>query len=215
MDPGGIVRALIATAIGLALGSVLPADLLAKRRGVDIRAKGDGNPGTVNAVRVLGWMPGLVTGLYDVSAGVVAVLVAGMLGVPTGFAYMAGIAVVVGHRFPVFSGFTGGGQGMGACAGLLVYGIVVAVSRGWLTAADLALLVAVLALAFVLSRSDKVAAVAMLPVLVGRLVLAGAEWQFAAFMSAVAGYMWIVQAQAVRRSLTSRTAKPMHGQTRG
>ena len=107
-------------------GAASQADLLARRRSVDIRASGDNNPGTINAIRVLGWAPGLVTALYDVSIGVVCVLIAGALGAPTGVTYLAGIAAVVGHRLPVFHGFRGGGQGMGASAGLLLYGIATA-----------------------------------------------------------------------------------------
>ena len=95
MDWAGIARAAVAIAAGLLLGSVLPAELLARRRGVDIRARGDGNPGTVNAVRVLGWVPGLITFAYDASIGVFAIQLAGLLGVSAGAAYAAGIATIV------------------------------------------------------------------------------------------------------------------------
>ncbi len=125
---GELVSAILALAIGMLLGSVLPADLLARARGVDIRSVGDGNPGTVNAFRGLGPVAGLITAAYDVIVGVVAIQIAYLLGVSEGVAYLAGIATVVGHRFPVFRGFRNGGQGMAASAGLLVYGIGVAVS---------------------------------------------------------------------------------------
>ena len=209
------LRVALSLAIGLLLGSVLPADLLARARHVDIRATGDGNPGTVNAFKAMGWGPGLVTAAYDLSVGVAAILIARALGVPEGLAYLAGFAAVVGHRFPVLRGLRGGGQGMAASAGLVVYGVAVAMQRGRLSALDVVGLVAILLAAFAFTRSDAAAAVVMLPVLVIRLVLARADWQLLAFLTAAAGYIWIVQVDVVRRRLASRAAEPAHGHTRG
>lgn len=215
MDALELARSVLAIGIGLVLGSVLPADLLARRRSVDIRTNGDGNPGTINAIRVLGWVPGLITAAYDVSIGVVCVLVAGALGAPAGVTYLAGIAAVVGHRLPVFHGFRGGGQGMGASAGLLLYGIATAMARGSLTVADIGFLAALLLVTFALSRSDALASVVMLPFLVGRLVLARTEWQLLALVTVVAAHIWVVQVPAVRRWLADRSVRPMKGRTRG
>lgn len=205
------LTALLASLIGLLLGSVLPAELLARRRGVDIRSVGDGNPGTVNAVRALGWEPGLVTGVYDVLVGVVAIQIARLLGVSSGATYLAGLMTIVGHRYPVFQGFRGGGQGMAASAGLLVYGTGVALTRGWLSAVGLGVLIAILLVGFALTRSDVAAAIVMLPVLVVMLVVARADWQFLAFMTAVAMHIWIVQVAAVWRRPGTRFARLMRG----
>lgn len=203
-----LLRAALALAIGFLLGSVLPADLLARARGIDIRSVGDGNPGTVNAFRGLGLAFGLVTAAYDLSVGVVAVWFAHLLGVSEGVMYLAGVVAVVGHRFPVFRGFRNGGQGMAASAGLLVYGIAVAVSRGLLSAADIGALIAILLVTFALTRSDRVAAVVMLPVLVGRVILARPNLQLLAFIVVVAANIWIVQVAALRGKLHVREAKP-------
>jgi acyl phosphate:glycerol-3-phosphate acyltransferase len=210
-----LLRAALALATGLVLGSVLPADLLARRRGVDIRATGDGNPGTVNAVRALGWVPGLITAAYDLSVGVVAIQIAYLLGLPEGVAYVAGTASVVGHRFPVFRGFRGGGQGMAASAGLLLYGVAVAMSRGWLSMIDVGVLVAILLVTFALTRSDSAAAVVMLPLLVVRVVVAQTDWQLVALLAATAGYIWVVQIAPARRWFDARTTGPAHGRSRG
>jgi glycerol-3-phosphate acyltransferase PlsY len=203
---GEILRAILALTIGLLLGSVLPADLLARRFGTDIRSTGDGNPGTVNALRVLGWGPGLITAAYDLSVGVVAIQAARLLGLPDGMAYLAGLMSIVGHRFPVFRGFRGGGQGMAAAAGMLVYGIAVALSRGWLSAVDIGVLFAILMIAFAVTRSDSAAAIVMLPFLVVRLFLASPDWQFFAFVAVVAAQIWTVQLSPARRWLASRAA---------
>lgn len=197
--PADALRVVLALAIGVVLGSVLPADLLARWRHVDIRSSGDGNPGTVNAFRVLGWVPGLITGAYDTTVGILAIQIAQLLGVSEGLAYLAGLMAVVGHRFPVFRGLRGGGQGMGASAGLVVYGVGIAVSRGWLSAIDLVGLVALLLMALVITRSDKIAAIVMLPALAILLAIARPDWQFLAFMVATTAHIWIVQVAAVRR----------------
>lgn len=215
MAAAGVLNALLASAIGLLLGSVLPADLLARRRGIDIRSVGDGNPGTVNAVRGLGWAPGLITLAYDALVGIAAIGIALLLGVSEGQAYLAGIMTVVGHRFPVFTGFRGGGQGMAASAGMLVYGIGVALSRGWLSAVGLGVLVATLLVTFVVTRSDEVAAIVMLPVLVVMLLAGRADRQFLAFMTAIAAYMWVVQVGAVWGHSRAWRVRPTGGQTRG
>jgi glycerol-3-phosphate acyltransferase PlsY len=196
------------------LGSVLPAEILARRRGIDIRSVGDGNPGTVNAIRVLGWAPGLFTAVYDVSVGVVAILFARLIGVADGPAYLAGIMTIVGHDFPVYTRFKGGGQGMATSAGMIVYGVAVALTRGWLSTVDLGVLLAILVVAFALTRSDSAAAAVMLPFFMARLVTAVPDWRFLAFMCAVTAYIWIVQVVVVRRWLASRSVRPARGRTR-
>lgn len=194
----GISRALLALAIGYVLGSVLPAEWFARRRGVDLKSVGDGNPGTWNAFRAFGRGPGLVTLVYDVSVGIVAIQVARLLGTSEGIAYLAGIMSVVGHRFPVFKRFRAGGQGMAASAGLVVYGVAEALGQGWLSPADIGVVIVLGAATYVLTRSPAMAAVVLLPVLVIDVILGRPSWEFAAFMLACAGYIWIVQLAAWR-----------------
>jgi len=205
--------AVASAAIGLLLGSVLPAGILARARGIDIRSVGDGNPGTVNAFRELGPVPGAITGLYDMSVGVLAIQIALLLGSSEGAAYAAGLMSVVGHRFPVFGAFRGGGQGMGASAGLLLYGVGVALLRGWLSALDLGILVAILLVTWAITRRDRYLAVVLLPVLVVRLFLSRPEWQYLALMTIVAVHIWVVQLAAVLarpRLSPAERARPTH-----
>ncbi len=198
MSANEILLTLLACAIGLILGSVLPAEILSRRRGVDIRTVGDGNPGTVNAIKGLGWGLGLAAGAYDALVGIVAIEIARLLGLSDGPAYLAGLMTIVGHRFPVFYGFRDGGQGMAASAGLLVYGIATALHRGWLSPIELGVLVGVVVVTVVVTRSDIAVAIALLPVLLGMLVLAEPGWVFLAFMTVVAGHIWIVQLNVLR-----------------
>jgi len=197
----GLLTALLACGIGLLLGSVLPADLLARARGIDIRSVGDGNPGSVNAFRALGWGFGLVTVVYDALVGVVAIQIARALGVSEGVSYLAGLAAVVGHRFPVYYRLKRGGQGMAASAGLLVYGVGVALSRDWLSATELAVLVAIMLVTFVWTRSDVAVALVSMPILVALVALGDSSWQLLAFITVVAAHIWIVQLQVLRHRL--------------
>jgi len=203
----GLLAALLACVIGLLLGSVLPADLLARKRGVDIRSVGDGNPGSVNAFHALGWGLGLVTVVYDALVGVVAIQIARVLGVSEGVSYLAGLAAIVGHRFPVFYGLKRGGQGMAASAGLIVYGVGVALGRGWLSAVELAVLVAIMLVTFAWTRSDVAVALVSMPILVALVAIGESSWQFLAFITVVAAHIWLVQLQVFRHRLRFPSAK--------
>jgi len=193
-----MLRAAAALLIGLVLGSILPADIFARRRGVDIRRVGDGNPGTVNTWNEIGPVAGLITVLYDASVGVIAIRIAMTLGASDAVAYLAGIASVVGHCFPVFRGFRGGGQGMAASAGLMLYGVAFALASGWLTTGDLLLVAAVGVATFLLTHSATMVAIVMLPVVAARVIAGAADWHFAVFMTAVIAHIWLVQVAAQR-----------------
>ncbi len=101
---------------GYLLGSIPWADLAARRAGgarVDLRAVGSHNPGALNAIDVLGRRWGYAVGVADIAKGAAACTVgravAGDLG-----AHVGGTAAVIGHCYPVWSGFRGG-KGV-ACA---------------------------------------------------------------------------------------------------
>lgn len=96
-----------AAVVGYLAGTFPTADLIGRRSGVDLRAAGSGNPGTANAAGVLGARAGAAVLLGDVGKGAIAcaggAFVAGGAG-----AHLAGTASVVGHCYPVWSGFRGG-----------------------------------------------------------------------------------------------------------
>lgn len=102
------------------LGSVSPGLLLAKRRGVDLRASGSGNVGATNVRRVLGRNAGrMVLGL-DVAKGALPSLAArAALGPDHPSAAAAGMAAALGHCFPIWHGFRGG-KGAATAAGTLL-----------------------------------------------------------------------------------------------
>lgn len=96
------------------LGNISTSYIVAKRlAGVDIRTQGSGNAGSTNVLRTLGKKAGALTFIGDVLKGLIAVLISRFIayGVNldnTTCAYIAVVAVVLGHNYPVFLGFKGG-----------------------------------------------------------------------------------------------------------
>lgn len=74
----------------------------------DIRSMGDGNMGAANAFRELGAAAGIIVGLVDAVKGVSIIVIARHMGASQLVVMLAGVAVVLGHNFPVFWGFRGG-----------------------------------------------------------------------------------------------------------
>jgi len=113
-DFGQIV---IGALIGYVIGMFPSADLVARvatRGSVDLRAAGSGNPGGLNAARVLGRKWGLLVIVMDAAKGALA----GFVGLALGDAgaYAAGTAVIAGHCWPAYNGFRGG-KGVAAAGG--------------------------------------------------------------------------------------------------
>lgn len=195
------MREATAVVIGYLLGSVLPAYLLGRARGIDLRETGEKNAGTTNAFHVLGLGAAIPTALYDVSKGLLAMLVATWLGVAEPWVYAAGVAAIVGHRFPVWLRFRGA-QGMAASVGLLFYGLVVLLAEGWLSWLALAALAGVVIVAYGAFRSGTAAGVIVLPVLGITAGLHSGDPAFTAFFSVVVTYMWLVN---LRLAVARRT----------
>lgn len=102
------------------VGSI-PSAYLAGRllKGTDIREKGDRNPGAANVYHSIGTKVGLVVGAVDMCKGAVAVLAARVLTANAGVEMLAGVLVVSGHNWPVFSQFRGG-RGAASTVGVLI-----------------------------------------------------------------------------------------------
>lgn len=84
----------------------------------DIRKYGSGNAGMTNMIRTYGTAAGVVTFLGDLLKAVVSVLIAMMLmGEVCG--YIAGLACILGHAFPVWYNFKGG-KGVAVTAAMIL-----------------------------------------------------------------------------------------------
>jgi acyl phosphate:glycerol-3-phosphate acyltransferase len=100
----------LAAGAGYLLGTIPWAGLAARRASagrVDLRAVGSGNPGALNAIQVLGKRWGYAIGIADIAKGAAACIVGRAIAGDAG-AHVGGTAAVVGHCYPVWSGFRGG-----------------------------------------------------------------------------------------------------------
>ncbi len=106
--------------LGYLIGS-FPTAYIAGRllKGKDIRRMGDANMGAANAFRQLGAKVGITVGIIDAAKGVLAVVIAHLANVSQLAVLLTGVAVVVGHNWPVFIGFRGG-RGESTTIGVLL-----------------------------------------------------------------------------------------------
>lgn len=117
-----IIIAIIAYLIGSINFSVI---LSKKMAGFDVREKGSGNAGSTNMLRSVGKKAAAITLICDILKGVVSIGIAILFGniVPDInreiLLQIAGIAVVIGHTFPIFFGFKGG-KGVATSLGVLL-----------------------------------------------------------------------------------------------
>ena len=117
-----ILIAIIAYAIGSINFSVI---FSRKYAGFDVREKGSGNAGTTNMLRSVGKKAAAITLLCDILKGVISILIAVIVGniIKTSdkalLVQIAGIAVVLGHTFPIFFEFKGG-KGVATSLGVLL-----------------------------------------------------------------------------------------------
>ena len=117
-----VIVGLIAYCIGSISFSVI---ITKKMAGFDVRDKGSKNAGSTNVLRTAGKKAGALTLLCDVLKGVISVLIAYIIAKifpeENGalLLQIAGIAVVVGHTFPVFFQFKGG-KGIATSLGVLL-----------------------------------------------------------------------------------------------
>ena len=118
---------IIVTIIAYLLGSISFSVIISKKMaGFDVREKGSGNAGTTNVLRTVGKKASAITLLCDVLKGVLAILVAFIVGLimkegvdKALLIQLAGIAVILGHTFPIFFGFKGG-KGIATALGVLL-----------------------------------------------------------------------------------------------
>jgi acyl phosphate:glycerol-3-phosphate acyltransferase len=94
---------------GYLIGSLSFALLLVRwRTGADIRKEGSGNAGATNVLRAHGKALGLAVALLDAAKGTAAVLLVRLVTADPRYAAAAGFAAILGHVFPLYSGFRGG-----------------------------------------------------------------------------------------------------------
>lgn len=114
------------------LGSIPTAVWIGKSfYGIDVREFGSGNAGATNTFRVLGKKAGIPVLLFDILKGSLAVALAHFSLMAAGsnefinLELVLGVAVIIGHIFPVFAGFRGG-KGVATILGVGIFILPVA-----------------------------------------------------------------------------------------
>ena len=117
---------IIVAIIAYLIGSINFSIIISKKvAGFDVREKGSGNAGTTNMLRSVGKKAAAITLVCDILKGVVSIGIAMIIGNIVKnldrelLLQIAGIAVVLGHTFPVFFGFKGG-KGVATSLGVLL-----------------------------------------------------------------------------------------------
>ena len=132
---------LYAAAAGYLLGSLPFAVWFGWIQKKNLLAEGSGNPGAINAMRVLGVVPGLMVLLLDVFKGFLAVFYGTLLGGTAG-ALVGGVAAVAGHLCSIWIRCRGG-KGIATAAGVwlavqpgVVFTLALAWVGGWILSRD-------------------------------------------------------------------------------
>ncbi|MGH8949542.1 MAG: glycerol-3-phosphate 1-O-acyltransferase PlsY [Acidimicrobiia bacterium] len=115
------------------VGSIDFAVIVGRMYGVDIHQEGSGNPGMSNVLRTMGRVPAAMVFIGDTLKGTIG---AAMGWVASGspdptvhWAFLAGLAAVVGHCYPIFHRFKGG-KGVATGGGVLLFTVpIVAVTE--------------------------------------------------------------------------------------
>lgn len=117
---------IIIAIISYLIGSISFGVLISKKMaGIDVREKGSKASGSTNVLRTVGKKAAALTLICDILKGIVAVLIAILLGFIVKeldkplLVQISAIAVVIGHTFPIFFGFKGG-KGVATSLGVLL-----------------------------------------------------------------------------------------------
>lgn len=118
------------------LGSIPTGFLVAKARGIDIRAVGSGNIGAANTFRAVGRNAGILVLIIDALKGAAAVWVCAPIlkffGIADNIHYdvLAGVFAVLGHNYTCWLYFKGG-KGIATTAGVYLALAPLAVAAGF------------------------------------------------------------------------------------
>jgi glycerol-3-phosphate acyltransferase PlsY len=114
---------IVGVLISYLAGSIPPAYIAGKVRGVDLRKEGSGNLGATNVARVLGTRIAAVVFIADLLKGFLPVYFLPMYTEtlrPELWALAYGVAAILGHVKPIFLLGKGGGKGVATASGVFL-----------------------------------------------------------------------------------------------
>lgn len=142
-----MVSSILSIVIAYLLGSILPAYVIARIKGFDIRERGTRNPGISNATKTMGYKVGVIVAIYDLSKAPLSVIIARFLGAPLYICYLSGFFTILGHIAPFYLRFKGG-RGLSVAVGMCFYSVVLLLLRDWKFIYILAIFLAAISLLF-------------------------------------------------------------------
>ena len=179
---------IILTVCGYILGAVPASYLAAKLKGIDLRKNGTHQVGGGNLWRMTSWKFGLPVGIFDFCKGAAMMWIAQSQGLDTAQQLVVGLAVIVGHNWPVFLRFHGG-RGIATLLGTVL--ILPAINN--LTPRPAIIAIGIVILGFIVLRSSP------LPVLIGVISLPLTNWAFHDDTAVTLGFVAIFLIIVIRR----------------
>ncbi len=111
------------------VGSINFAVIVGKMNGVNIDEEGSGNPGASNVLRTMGKGPAALVYVADTVKGIIGaamgMVAAGSVDPKVHWAFLCGLAAVVGHCYPIFHKFRGG-KGVATAGGVFLFTVPLA-----------------------------------------------------------------------------------------
>ena len=193
------IACILLTICSYLLGSVPVTYIVARwYKGIDIRQYGSGHVGAGNLRHTISMKVALPVALYDFFKGIIPVAVAEYaLGMDTTQQAIVGIAVIIGHNWPIFLRFNGG-RGLAASMAVAFY-----LFQPW----GILIFAAFAAFSLLLKSTP-------LPVIVGMAALPLASWLLHQPMPVTIALLAIFLILVIRRLTAPRSAQTATVSTR-
>lgn len=107
-------------ALGYLIGSIPFGYIVSVAHGIAINKVGSGSSGSTNIMRALGKKWGFLVMAFDMFKGATIILIAVTLGHTGMFFAVALFATALGHAYPLFLGFRGGGKSVNTIVGGMI-----------------------------------------------------------------------------------------------
>lgn len=191
---------IILIVVSYILGSIPASFLAARTRGIDLRKHGTRQVGGGNLFRTTSRRLGLAVSIFDFFKGILMVLIASRVGLDPGQQLAVGLAVVVGHNWPVFLRFHGG-RGILTGGGIIIILPIIEEVVPWSAVAFLIIVIG----GAILFRSTPV------PILVGVVLLPVISAIFLEPLAVTLGYLAMTLIIIIKRLTAQKPPEDIQG----